>query len=85
MKQLICYIKAIPFYLRTGEFIPHIFKDSKTYTSDIFVTENDFRLAETYTHLPQEKLIKNATIYESECKYCGKKIMAWSKGEIPVW
>lgn len=75
-KRIICYLKAIPFYLRTGEFIPHVFKD--TYERAIVITDGrTFRVSENLEHTAKEHVFPNGCLIRSRCKYCGAEDLSW--------
>ena len=84
VKECICQIKAIPFFIKTGLWVPHEYEDTAVQISDIVVTEDGFRIARDYTHLPGEQIVKDATVTVSQCKCCGKIEMSWQRGEVPV-
>lgn len=86
IKRILCVIKAIPFFLKTGELIPHVWEEKECYPAmQIWVSDKGFRVFESsYQHAPNEHIEKNVTLHGLECKYCGKKMMLWSKGEIPT-
>lgn len=76
MKYLICWLKAIPLWLRTGEFVPHLYES--TYEPGIVIaTENGFRISDNYTHTPAEVVYKDACIERYKCIYCGHEEIGW--------
>ncbi len=83
MKRLLCYIKAIPLWLRSGYFVPHLY-ESTFEDAIIIATENGFRVADNYEHSKEETVYKNAVLEKCKCIYCGHKTLAWyaSKEEV---
>lgn len=78
IKSIICYIKAIPFWLRYGEWIPHVFKEDSREDDVIIVsTNNSFRVAKDFSHRPNERIHPKATLITCKCKYCGIKEYEW--------
>ena len=77
VKKIKCYIKAVPFYLKSGLFIPHVYKDIEIKRTDIFCTNKGFRVANTLEHSLDEKLIKDVLVTKSKCIYCGNIEMSW--------
>ena len=84
VKEIICQIKAIPFFIKTGLWIPHEYEDFAVQISDIVVSENGFKIARDYSHLPGERIVKDASVTVSQCKCCGKIEMSWQHGDVPV-
>lgn len=83
-KEIICWLKAIPFFFTDGVFIPHLFETQREFKGDIFVTKRGFRIlkeGESLEHEPGEELIKDVTILETKCKYCGKLDYVWYRSE----
>jgi hypothetical protein len=76
MKRLICYIKAIPLWLRTGLFVPHLY-EATTEDAIIIATDNSFRVADNYNHSEDEVIYPNAIVERCKCVFCGHKTMAW--------
>ena len=77
--SLMCYIKAIPFYLRTGEFIPHVYVEDEPYIGNIAYTDNSYREVEGLGHTADEQLAIGVYIYRGVCKHCGKVDFSWSR------
>ena len=49
MKRLLCWIKAIPLWIRTGHFAPHLYE--REYENRIVIaTERSFRLSDSLEH-----------------------------------
>ena len=85
LKNISCILKAIPFFLKTGNWIPHLWIEKATYPGvDIWVSDRTgFRVrGNGYEHYPWEHLEKNVTLHGLECKHCGKKMMTWDKGDV---
>lgn len=78
IKEFICLVKAIPFYVRSGFnkdcFIPHAYVELGEYPAKIFVNQKTgkFRIADSYAHLFGEKYEPSAIIIGLQCSYCGK-------------
>lgn len=71
-RYLMCNLKAIPFFLKSGVFAPHINVEMFQSKKDIYVRGNKFRIAkEPYYMEPDEYLIKNVTVTWSCCSACG--------------
>ena len=86
-RELICWLKAIPFFFTDGMFIPHVFETQREFKGDIFVTKRGFRIlekGESLEHEPGEELVRNVTVIESKCKYCGKLDYAWFRNEEDI-
>ncbi len=83
MKRLRCWIKAIPLWLRTGLFVPHLY-ESTFEDAIIIASDNGFRVADNYNHSSDEVVYRNAVLERCQCVFCGHKTMAWyeSKEEI---
>ena len=84
LAELKCYWRAIPFFFKTGNWIPHLWIEKQTYpASEIWVSEKNFRIrGNGYEHYPWEHLEKNVTLHGLECKHCGKKMMTWDKDDV---
>ena len=76
MKKLICWIKAIPLWLRTGEFVPHIYECCYE-KAIIIATDNSFRVADNYQHTANETVYKDACLVRYKCIHCGHEDLAW--------
>ena len=83
MKELLCKIMAIPFFLKTGEFVPHIYREVETKKCNIWLSGNSFRIATgTLDHQPNEMLVKNVNVHKLVCIRCGHTITTWDDGNI---
>ena len=85
IKEIVCVFKAIPFFFRTGNWIPHLWIEMETYpAAEIWVSDrNGFRIrGNGYDHYPWEHLEKGVTLHGLECKHCGKRMMTWDKGDV---
>ena len=76
IKTIKCWLQAIPFFLKSGEWTPHI------YTCDyekaiIIADKNSFRVSEGFDHEPGETVYNNACLITYTCKDCGHKTYAW--------
>ena len=83
LKYLICLIKALPLWFRTGYFIPHLY-EGLTRDAIIIATSDSFRVAEDYTHTAEETVYPDAVLEECTCVFCGHKVWSWyaSKGDM---
>ena len=50
MKRIICCIKAIPFFLKSGIWCPHIYKEYSKENAIIISTNSSFRVSDSYLH-----------------------------------
>lgn len=76
IKKLICWIKAIPVYLRSGQWGPHLY--ACDYQKVIIIAdEKNFRVSDNYEHKPGEQVYKNACLITGTCVRCGHKTTAW--------
>lgn len=77
MKQFICYLKAVPFYIKTGIWCPHIYKEDDKFNGIIIATNKSFRISNNYAHRKNEVVHPKATIIRSKCICCGKEYLSW--------
>ena len=85
IKGLQCYIKAIPLFIKTKQFIPHIYKEKNRFIHNIVVTDTDFSLTDTFCHDFGEYIVRDAIVINFECKCCGKTIQLWKRNNnVPV-
>ena len=87
MKRLLCYLKAIPFFLKTGVWCPHIYIEVKREKAIVISTDNSFRVASNFIHKSNETVHPHATLMRNSCKCCGKEDLSWFDGnyeDIPV-
>lgn len=77
MRRLFCWIKAIPFFVKSGFWCPHIYGETTEEPAIIISTENSFRISNSYEHQPNETVHKNAILMKSKCIYCGKEEICW--------
>lgn len=83
MKKLLCWLKAIPLWLRTGLFVPHLY-EATTEDAIIIAKPNSFRVADNYNHSEDEVVYKNAVLERCKCVFCGHETLSWyaSKEEL---
>ena len=81
MKRLLCYIKAIPLWLRTGYFVPHLY-ETTTEDAIIIATENSFRVADNYNHSKEETVYPKAVLERYKCVFCGHEELAWYASRV---
>ena len=84
MKKIICWLKAVPFWIKTGEWISHLYKEDSHERCIIISTDNTFRVSKDYIHNENETVHPNATLVRAKCVHCGKELLSWFDGEIPV-
>lgn len=89
LKELMCYIRAIPLWAKKrfnkDFFCPHFWVEKEVYHHNIWVSDNNFRIAEdSLHHYPGEHFVANARLTGLECKRCGKKMMEWDKGDVII-
>lgn len=84
IKKLICYLKAIPFFLRTWEWVPHVYREEYE-KATIISTDRSFRVSTGYEHSPGEKVYKNACLIRQRCKYCGHEKFGWYESWDERW
>lgn len=82
MKKIICYLKAIPFFIRSGVWCPHVYGENVYEPTIIIATQNHFRVSKDYIHNEHEKVYPNATLIKNKCIYCGHEITSWYNGKI---
>lgn len=81
MKKLLCDIKAIPFFMRTGVWVPHEYVEVKQYKTNIAATEDGFRETDSLQHADYERLYVNATVTVLKCEHCGYEEKSWHNKE----
>lgn len=90
IKRIMCYIKAIPMWVRhwfnPDYYCPHLYRDIKEFRESIFVKPNGkFRIADTYTHTIDEKFVYMAYLTGCECVRCGHRMLEFRTQEnLPV-
>lgn len=84
IKKILCFIKAVPFYIKTGVWCPHTYKDISQEDAIIISSNNSFRVAKDFNHEIDEIVHPKAKLIRSKCIYCGKEDLSWCDGEIPV-
>ena len=80
MKKIICWLKAIPFYIRSGIWSPHAYDEVERHTGIVIAGDTYFRESNSFNHLNGEKMYQNATIVTSKCTRCGAMEKAWFNG-----
>ena len=76
MKCLRCWIKAIPLWIRTGYFVPHLYE--ATYENAIIIAKpNGFRVADNYEHSKDETVYPKAVLERCKCVFCGNETLSW--------
>lgn len=77
MKRIFCYLKAIPFFIKSGVWCPHIYHEESKENAIIISTDNGFRVSNNWLHDDNEMVHKNATLIRSKCIHCGKEELSW--------
>lgn len=76
MKLLLCWLKAIPLWLCTGLFVPHLYE--ATYEDAIIIAKTDsFRIANNYEHSEKETVYPKAVLQRCKCVFCGHETLSW--------
>lgn len=83
-KTLFCYLRAVPFFLKSGIWCPHIYKDESKEKAIIISTDNGFRVSNNWLHNDNERVHTNATLIRSRCIHCGKEELSWYDKEPEV-
>ena len=76
MKKLLCWIKAIPLWLRTGLFVPHLY-EATTEDAIVIASVDGFRVSDNYEHANDEVVFKNAVVERCKCVFCGHETITW--------
>ena len=87
MKRIICWIKAIPLFLKCGAWCPHIYEEKTFIPSIIISHQYGFRVSDDYRHGSYETVHPKATLIVCKCLCCGKEELSWFDGsydDIPV-
>lgn len=77
MKKFICYLKAIPLFLKCGAWCPHKYEEVTREQCTIISTDNSFRISTTMAHNVNETVHPKATLIKSKCICCGKEDWSW--------
>ena len=56
MKRIFCYLKAIPFFLKSGVWCPHVYHDESKETAIIISNDNGFRVSNNWLHGENERV-----------------------------
>ena len=70
MKRIICWAKAIPFWIRSGVWCPHIYVEESREPAIIIANDKGFRVAQNYMHYHDETVYPKATFIRSRCDLC---------------
>lgn len=81
MKRIFCYLKAIPFYIRSGVWCPHVYEEYDKYDGIVITTDHGFRVSDNLMHGKNEQIHPQATIIKSKCVCCGKEDLSWYNQE----
>lgn len=77
MKRIICYIKAIPFFIKSGVWCPHVYNEVSRDQKIVISTEHGFRISDNLSHNKDEKVHPKAIVIKNKCKYCGHEYICW--------
>ena len=76
-RRIFCWIRAIPFFLKSDVWCPHVYKEECRENVIIISNDNGFRVSENYIHSHNETVHPKATLVRSRCSYCGKQELSW--------
>lgn len=76
MKRLKCWLKAIPLWIKTGYFVPHLY-EATTESVIIIATGNGFRVSDNYEHTEGETVYAHAVLERCKCVFCGHEELSW--------
>lgn len=84
MRKILCWIKAIPFFVNSGIWIPHV------YVADyekaiIIASRHGFRVSDNYQHSPEETVHKDACLIRYKCLHCGHEEFSWYRSWNERW
>lgn len=77
MKRLLCYLKAMPFFIKSGIWCPHEYEEGIRETGIVITTQNGFRISDNLLHNANETVHPKATILRGKCIYCGHEDVSW--------
>ena len=80
MRRFICWIKAIPLFIKSGVWCPHLYNEGTCESTIIISTKNGFRVSDNYIHKPHETVHPKATLIRSKCFYCVIEDLSWFDG-----
>ena len=83
MKRLVCFIKAVVHWIKTGIWKPHTYGETTFKYCIIASNGKKFRVCKDYNHKDNEKLYPRATLLKTKCTYCGKELTSWYEYEVP--
>lgn len=78
---MLCYLRAIPFYLCSGIWCPHVYKEIGSDKGIVITTKNSFRISDNFTHGENETVHPGAIIIRSKCTCCGHEELSWYDSE----
>ena len=81
MKKIFCYLKAIPFFLSSGVWCPHVYKEIGSKKGIVITTKNSFRISDNFLHNKNETVHPSAIIIRSRCTCCGCEELSWYDSE----
>lgn len=88
MRKLLCWLRAIPFYIRSGGmWCPHLEEEIERHSAIVIAGEGYFRESKTLQHRSNEKVYQNATVMTTKCVRCGFERVGWFNGneeDIPT-
>ncbi len=77
MKKILCYLKAIPFFILSGVWCPHVYAEESRETGVVITTKTGFRVSDSLLHNTNETVHPKATILRSKCICCGHEDVSW--------
>ena len=80
MRKLICWIRAVPFFLRSGIWCPHTYKELERHSGIVIAGDTYFRESKGLQHRAGEQVYQNATIITNRCIRCGQTDTGWFNG-----
>lgn len=77
MRKIGCYIKAIPLYIRTGVWSPHMYEEVSRDQKIVISTDHGFRISDNLTHAKHETVHPKAMVIKNKCRCCGHEDISW--------
>lgn len=77
MKKLVCWIKAVPLWIKSGYFVPHEFEVVSQERTIVIAGKDYFKVSDNYEHQAGEEVVRNALLEKSRCIHCGKEEVCW--------
>lgn len=77
MNRFFCYLKAIPFYIKSGVWCPHIYEEVGKNKGIVIASKNKFRVSNDLLHEQNETVHPHAIIIKNRCVCCGYEEFSW--------